>query len=100
MTKTKYKFRGRTDDGYWYFGGISDDGKSIIVRGHAVQVIPETVAMRTGLDLDDKEVYEGDILIDELEQEHVAEIYDRPQFIKRLKLRRSRNEIPTTAIAN
>lgn len=38
------------------------------------------------------EVYENDILIDDLEQEHIAEIYDRPAFIAQLTLMENAND--------
>ena len=40
-----------------------------------------------GVDSAGNEVYEGDILLDELEQEYTAEIYDRPEKIHALKLK-------------
>ena len=42
---------------------------------------------KVGRDKDGREVYEGDVLIDELEQEYTAEIYDRPEKIHALKLK-------------
>ena len=45
------------------------------------------VAQLIGFDRDGAEVYEGDVLIDELEQEYTAEIYDRPEKIHALKLK-------------
>ena len=50
------------------------------------EVITESVAQLVGFDRNNREVYEGDILIDELEQEHLAEIYDRPAFLATLTL--------------
>ena len=45
------------------------------------------VAQFVGVDSAGNEVYEGDVLIDELEQEYTAEIYDRPEKIRSLKLK-------------
>lgn len=45
------------------------------------------LAQLVGFDRDGNEVYEGDVLIDELEQEYTAEIYDRPEKIHALKLK-------------
>lgn len=45
------------------------------------------LAQLVGYDEDGNEVYEGDVLIDELEQEYTAEIYDRPEKIHALKLK-------------
>ena len=50
-------------------------------------VEPESIAQFVGRDKDGREVYEGDILVDELEQEYTAEIYDRPEKIHALKLK-------------
>lgn len=50
-------------------------------------VEPESIAQFVGRDKDGREVYEGDVLIDELEQEYTAEIYDRPEKIHALKLK-------------
>ena len=50
-------------------------------------VEPESIAQFVGRDKDGREVYEGDVLLDELEQEYTAEIYDRPEKIRSLKLK-------------
>lgn len=47
----------------------------------------EKFAQFCGVDSEGEEVFEGDILLDDFEQEHVAEIYDRPQFLKGLRLK-------------
>lgn len=47
----------------------------------------DSIAQLVGYDKDGREVYEGDVLIDELEQEYTAEIYDRPEKIHALKLK-------------
>ena len=46
-----------------------------------------TVEQLVGYDKNGNEVYEGDTLIDELDNEHVAEIYDRPNFLTKLTLK-------------
>ena len=46
------------------------------------------VAQFVGHDANLNSVYEGDILVDELELEHVAEIYDRPNVIASLTLKK------------
>ena len=51
------------------------------------RVRTDTIAQLVGYDCDGREVYEGDILVDELEQEYIAEIYDRPEKIARLKIK-------------
>lgn len=52
-----------------------------------IEVDKDSVAQLVGYDCDGNEVYEGDILVDELEQEYTAEIYDRPEKIHALKLK-------------
>ncbi|MBR1807254.1 MAG: hypothetical protein IJ774_12830, partial [Selenomonadaceae bacterium] len=47
----------------------------------------DSIAQLVGFDREGAEVYEGDILLDELEQEYTAEIYDRPEKIHALKLK-------------
>ena len=49
------------------------------------------IAQFVGFDRDGAEVYEGDVLIDELEQEYTAEIYDRPEKIHALKLKEAQS---------
>lgn len=48
------------------------------------RIQPDTLAQFCGYDKHGYEVYEGDILIDDNGQEHIAEIYDRPQILGRL----------------
>ena len=56
------------------------------------EVVPESVAQFVAEDKELNSVYEGDILVDELENEHIAEIYDRPNFIAGLKLKEKSND--------
>lgn len=53
----------------------------------SVQIEPESAAQLVGRDRNGAEVYEGDILLDDFEQEHVAEIYDKPAVIAALTLK-------------
>lgn len=53
-----------------------------------IPVEADSVAQLCGYDKNGAEVYEGDILVDELDQEHVAEIYDRPNVIAALTLKK------------
>lgn len=57
-----------------------------------VEVDPGTVAQLVGHDKHGKEVYEGDILLDDFEQEHVVEIYDKPSVIAELVLKEQTND--------
>ena len=66
------------NSGYWIYPG----GKN-----GSYPIEPESIAQLVGFDRDGAEVYEGDVLIDELEQEYTAEIYDRPEKIHALKLK-------------
>ena len=90
------KFRGVSlDTGEFIYGDL----RIIGIRPHIfkeaqcyydeelIEIHPDTVAQLVGYDCDDNEVYEGDILLDELEQEYTAEIYDRPEKIHALKLK-------------
>ena len=81
------KFRGRRPEGGYVYGGINAAGNGIIVNNLPIFVEPESVAQLVGYDKNGDEVYEGDLLIDDYEQEHIAEIYDRPALISRLTLK-------------
>lgn len=92
------KFRGRTKRGKLVHGDlrhmVETEGIGCLVASTRhyvtvgdIEVIPESVAQLVGVDSAGNEVYEGDILVDELEQEYTAEIYDRPEKIRSLKLK-------------
>ena len=53
-----------------------------------LQVDTNSIEQFIATDKNGYDVYEGDTLIDDLEQEHIAEIYDRPQFLAQLELKR------------
>jgi len=79
------KFRGRNDSGKFVYGDLTHVAGMISIGGWHVD--RKSVAQLVGYDKDGNELYEGDILVDELEQEYTAEIYDRPEKIARLKLK-------------
>lgn len=99
------KFRGRVPEGYHHYGGQVVYGSLVIypenapwIQGYPNWIVPiddrrsypvdaDSIAQFVGLDSAGNEVYEGDILVDELEQEYTAEIYDRPEKIHALKLK-------------
>ena len=91
------KFRGKTSEGqivygdlvhleiYHYpFGSGSHSKQSAFAINDE---IVEEFGQLCSVDKNGHEVYEGDVLIDELENEHVAEIYDRPNFLASLVLK-------------
>lgn len=83
------KFRGRARNGEFVYGDLihSWGSTSIFDGEHRYTVEPESVAQFIGLDKNGLEVYEGDKLIDDPENEFTAEIYMRPEQIERLTLR-------------
>ena len=84
------KFRGMRPNGIFVSGDlIHRRAFTQIAVTHVLKfnVYPDTVKQLCGLDANGKEVYEGDILLDELENEHAAEIYDRPNFLASLTLK-------------
>lgn len=96
------KFRGRVPDDQGIdasrivYGSLVDHGESKYGYRYWIYplegdrnypVAPDTVAQLVGYDANGKEVYEGDTLIDELENEHIAEIYDRPNTLATLTLK-------------
>ena len=88
------KFRGRDiDTGKFVsaeLGQVSaeiNDEYLTFITDDVHLVDADSIAQLVGFDLAGNEVYEGDFLIDELEQEYTAEIYDRPEKIHALKLK-------------
>ncbi len=91
------KFKGKALTGETIYGDLIHYGNAIAIRGRldpadsdsfgTWEVEPESVRQLVGVDKNGREVYEGDVLLDELEQEHVAEIYDRPKYLGSLKLK-------------
>lgn len=61
--------------------------------GWGFEVDPDSVAQLIGYDSNGAEVYEGDIVVDELTQEYTAEIYDRPEKIAQLKLKEAQHAV-------
>lgn len=84
------KFRGRDANGNFVYGDLIHYslGECAISDGKRLTFVkPASVAQFVGDDINDHEIFEGDILIDELEQEHIATIYDRPNVIARLSFK-------------
>lgn len=91
------KFRGKTSDGQTFYSDLihlelrhysvfSSKPKFEIAPSINGELVKEFVQL-CGVDKNGHEVYEGDILLDELEEEHIAEIYMSPEFIARLILK-------------
>ena len=70
------KFRARDLNGYVIYGGISRNGQAIVLDdyGSCAQVDPASVAQLVGHDSNGNEVYEGDVLLDELDCEWEARL--------------------------
>ena len=90
------KFRGRDHEGNVYYGDLNHLEIRNIMYGvtNSSYIVPavngETVddyGQFVGQDKRGNDIYTGDALVDELENEYVAEIYDRPEKIKQLTLR-------------
>ena len=90
------KFRGRNWKGELVYGSYcythftdTDYAVHAIIDeyGEEWSVAPDDVAQFVGVDKNGVEVYEGDKLIDDPENEFTAEIYMRPEQIERLILR-------------
>ena len=62
------KFRGRGIDGEFYFGDVYHAGKrvGIHVRGEGIfEADPDSIAQLVGYDANGREVYEGDVIVDQ-----------------------------------
>lgn len=60
-----YKFRGIDEDGNFHYGDLVQCNVSIIMEENgAVKVLKSSVAQLIGYDIDGKEIYEGDTLVD------------------------------------
>lgn len=90
------KFRGRDYNGNVLFGDlhhleIRNTLFGVVASSYTFPAINgeevEMYSQFVGVDKLGNEIYTGDTLVDELENEYVAEIYDRPEKIKTLTLR-------------
>lgn len=89
------KFRGKRPNGAIIYGDLLHKrGVVVIAPTPALKFLVDenSVAQFVGVDFNGREVYEGDILLDDLENEHVAEIFDRPAVIKSLTLKETDHE--------
>ncbi len=79
------KFRGKTADGQTFYGDLIHlelRHYSVVSSKPEFEVVPsingefvEEFVQLCGADKDGHEVYEGDVLVDELEQEHLSLIH-------------------------
>ena len=86
------KFRGVTSKGKIVYGYAFKYFKQkswyiLDERAEQWEIKSESLAQLVGYDKNEKEVYEGDTLIDELENDYVTRIYDPPQCIAALTLK-------------
>lgn len=86
------KFRGVTSKGKIVYGYAFKYFKQkswyiLDERAEQWKIKPESLAQLVGYDANGEEVYEGDILLGEHNNEHIAEIYDRPNFLTKLTLK-------------
>ena len=91
------EFRGKAKDGKIFYGDLnhveirnySIGGKITSLQSFTVNgEIVDEYAQFVGRDIDGVKVYEGDVLIDDVENEYPAEIYMRPGQIAQLKFKR------------
>lgn len=83
-------FRGQTinDDKIVYGYYIArENGKEYIFDGSQLPWRCKNIAQFVGIDSEDNDIYEGDVLLDEYGNEHVAAIQDFPKVIASLKLK-------------
>ena len=84
------KFRGRLEESdkiiFFELGEVELVADGLFSKSFDDYVVD--VKQFVGYDKNGAEVYEGDLLIDDYEQEHIAEIYDRPAFLAHLELKR------------
>lgn len=82
-------FRGETiPDGkivYGYY--IARKGKEYLCDSSQLPWRCKNIAQFVGIDSEDNDIYEGDVLLDEYGNEHVAAIQDFPKVIASLKLK-------------
>ena len=90
--KRPIQFRGMTiGDRKVIYGDLVQGNGYPIIRYEGKlwrHVYPDSVAQLVGFDCDDCLVFEDDVLVDDEGNEHIATIYDRPEFLQTLKLRR------------
>ena len=100
--KRPIKFRGRTKSGEFVYGDLihmTDNRIGIIFdkRVAAVEVDPDSVAQLVGFDSDGREVYEGDIIVDDI-AEYVAHLFANVR-ISDCKLKEALNENQQNSLA-
>ena len=60
-----YKFRGIDEDGNFHYGDLVQCRICMIMEDYAAtKVLPQSVSQLVGYDVDGKEIYEGDTLVD------------------------------------
>lgn len=82
------KFRGRRPNGEFVYGDLlHKKSKLLIATTHAFKFVVTDVGQFIGTDAIGTEIYEGDVLLDELLNEYPAEIYMRPEKVAQLILK-------------